>query len=84
MDRKNLIGIGWNDIITEYLKPVGGLLFFLLTCNYETNLLPCVLPTFYGQMLDYAKEIFFVDMSTAIIWNNRLILIQNKSIHFKE
>ena len=78
-----LKGIGWNDIITEYLRPVGGLLF-LLKCNYETKLLPCFVPTFYKQMLDYAKEIFFFDMSYAIIWNNRSILIQNKSIYLKE
>ena len=74
-----LTGIGWNDIIIEYLKPVGGLLF-LLKCNYETKLLSCFVPTFYKQML----EIFFVDMSYAIIWNNTSILIQNKSIYLKE
>ena len=28
--------IGWNDIITEYLRPVGGLLF-LLKCNYHAG-----------------------------------------------
>ena len=77
-----LTGIGWNDIITEYLKPVG--LLFLLKCNYEIKFLSCFVPTFYKQMLDYAKERFFVDMSYAIIWNNKSVLIQNKSIYLKE
>ena len=45
MDRKHLKRKGWNDIITEYLMPVGGLLF-LLKCNYETKLVPRFLPSF--------------------------------------
>ena len=49
MDGRILNGIGWNDIITEYLKPVGGLL--LSKYNYETRLLSFFVPIFYKQIL---------------------------------
>ena len=35
-------------------------------------------------MLDYGQDIFYEENSYLIIWNNRSILIQNRSIYFKD
>ena len=75
-------GEGWNDIVNLYLKPIGGLLF-LLRCNYDTAVLPFI-STFYKNMLDYASEIMFKHLGQNIIWNNRNILVEGKSIFFRE
>ena len=78
-----LNGTGWNDIVNDYFSSVGGLAF-LLKCNYDTNKLPCFIPRFYKEMLDYGKEIFFNEFSHMIIWNNRSILVENKSIFLND
>ena len=77
-----LNGNGWNDIIRYYVEPMGGLLF-LLRCNYDTCRLN-FLPTFYRNMLDYALEILYSENRCDIIWNNKSILIDGKSIYFRE
>ena len=61
---------------------MGGLLF-LLRCNYDTCRLN-FLPTFYRNMLDYALEILYSENRCDIIWNNKSILIDGKSIYFRE
>ena len=74
-------GNGWNDIIKEYLAPMGGLLF-LLRCNYDTKFLHYI-PKFYKKLLDYAKEIIRADDANLIIWNNKNALLNGKSIFWK-
>ena len=73
-----LNGEEWNDIVNEYLSPYGGLAF-LLRRNYDTKLLNYI-PTFYRNMLDFAKEIIIESCNQNIIWNNRNILLDGKSI----
>ena len=75
-------GEEWKDIVNLYLKPIGGLLF-LLRCNYDTAVLPFI-PTFYKNMLDHASEIMFKHLGQNIIWNNGNILVDGKSIFFRE
>ena len=45
---------------------------------------PVFIPLFYKDMLNYGREIFFYEFSHMIIWNNRAILVENKSINFKD
>ena len=61
---------------------MGGLLF-LLRCNYDTSRLN-FLPPFYRNMLDYALEILYSENRCDIIWNNKSIIIDGKSIYFRE
>ena len=67
-------GKGWDDIISEYLDPMGGL-NFLLKCNYDTNYLKCI-PKFYRNLLDYILEIYYNQERECMIWNNKHILIE--------
>ena len=71
-------GSGWNDIIQEYLAPMGGLLL-LLRCNYDTKFLNFI-PKFHRNILEYAKEMLRVDDVHLGIWNNKNVLIDGKSI----
>ena len=75
-------GKGWNDIILEYLEPMGGL-EFLLRCNYDTDYLNWV-PDFYRQLLDYFKSIRYIYNGECIIWNNRYITVEGKSIFWRD
>ena len=75
-------GKGWNDIIIEYLEPMGGLKL-LLRCNYETNYLKWI-PEFYKELLDYFSAIKYAYNGECIIWNNRHVLIEGKSIFWKD
>ena len=69
-----------NDSFNRY----GGLPFFLLKCNYDSKLLDKQPPLFYCEMLDYFKELRTghpdVYKSEFILWNNKEITIENKSI----
>ena len=77
-----LQGKGWNDIIQEYFRPMGGLAF-LLKCNYDTKLLNWI-PKFYREMLDYNKLIMNDYAGECIIWNNKRIMIEEKSIFWRD
>ena len=75
-------GKGWNDIILEYFEPMGGI-EFLLRCNYDTDYLEWI-PKFYKEMLDYFKSIRYVYDGENIIWNNKYITVDRKSIFWKD
>ena len=75
-------GSGWNDIIHEYLAPMGGLLL-LLRCNYVTKFLNFI-PKFYSNILEYVKKkMFRADDAHLVIWNNKNVLVDGKSIFWK-
>ena len=80
--KRILNGEGWNDIVNEYLSPYGGLAF-LLRCNYDTKYMNYI-PTFYRNMLDFANEIIIEGCNQNIIWNNRNILLDGKSIFYRD
>ena len=75
-------GNGWNDIINEYLEPIGGI-NFLIRCNFDSKYLNWI-PCFYRKLLEFTKEIVYSEISESIIWNNKAIRIENKSIFWKE
>ena len=74
-------GKGWNDVITEYFESLGALQF-LLRCNYDTAYLKWI-PQFY-ELLDYFKTIKYAYNGECIIWNNKHIPIEDKSIFWKD
>ena len=73
----------WQAIPNDSFKRVGGLPF-LLKCNYDSKLLDKPPPVFYSEMLDYFKELRSgyrdVYKSEFILWNNKEITIESKSI----
>ena len=75
-------GRGWQDVIREKFEKIGGL-DFLLNCDYDTKYLS-FLPKFYRNFLDYFQEITVNNHGENIIWNNRNILIENKTIFWKD
>ena len=48
-------GNGWNDIINEYLEPMGGI-NFPIRCNFDLKYLNWI-PCFYRKLLEFTKEI---------------------------
>ena len=80
--KRIISGEGWNDIILEYLEPMGGMQF-LLKCNYDTKYLNYI-PKFYKNLLDFNTEITKDCNSEYVIWNNKHILIQGKSLFWRE
>jgi len=74
----------WQAIPNEYFNQHGGLAF-LLECNYDTKKLDKRIPLFYCEMLNYFMELrcIYQDLykSKFIIWNNKEITIENKSIY---
>ena len=77
----------WQAIPSTYLNKRGGLPF-LLKCNYDLTHLEKKLPLFYSEMLEYFKELSstYVDVykSEFILWNNKYITIENKSIFWRD
>ena len=78
----------WKYILDTVLGEVGGK--FILHCDFDTNKLPIYLPNFYKECLDAwsvlnttAKVTSYDDIVNQIIWNNKHILIQDKSIFIK-
>ena len=61
---------------------MGGLQF-LLRCNYDTAYLNWI-PQFYKELLDYFKAIKYAYNGECIIWNNKHITIDGKSIFWKD
>ena len=61
---------------------MGGL-NFLIKCNYDTKYLKWI-PKFYRNLLDYILEIYYNQDCECIIWNNRHILIEGKSIFWRD
>ena len=70
-----------------YVCDIGGK--FILRCNFDTHKLPIYLPDFYKECL-YAwsdvsttSVVSYDDVVNQTIWNNKFILIKNKSCYAK-
>ena len=77
----------WNAIPNSFFNRYGGLPF-LLKCNYNSKHLDKSISSFYLELLDYYfKELhlYFQDEynSDLILWNNRDITIEGKSLYWK-
>ena len=82
----------WKTILLHYLKPVGGR--FILCCDFDVKTLPIKLPTFYEESLKYFAECSAanqgsaqnptnVDLSKIVLWNNKAICVDGKSVYNK-
>ena len=82
----------WKKILLHYLEPVGGK--FILCCDFDLKKLPVKLPAFYEECLkSFAKcsaanhlsvqDQSRQDLSKAIIWNNKFICIDGKSVYLR-
>ena len=74
----------WKTILLHYLKPVGGK--FILCCDFDVKVLPVKLPAFYEECLNYFAECSAArqdsgDLSKIILWNNKTICINGKSVY---
>ena len=76
----------WTAIPNYYFEKCGGLLF-LLNCNYSVEKLDRKIPLFYRELLDYFQQLRrnYEDplKREFILWNNRDINIENKSVYWK-
>ena len=83
---------GWKIILLHYLKPVGGKL--VLCCDFDLKKLTIKLPAFYEECLkSFAKcsavnnlniqDLNGKDLSKVILWNNKFICIDHKSVYFR-
>ena len=76
----------WQAIPNSYFNKCGGLPF-LLKCNYDSKHFDKKMPLFYSEMLDYFKEVRsgYPDVynSEFILWNNKEITIESKSMFWK-
>ena len=77
----------WNAIPNSFFNRYEGLPF-LLKCNYNSKHLGKSISSFYLELLDYFKELrsYFQDEynSDLILWNNRDITIEGKSLYWKQ
>ena len=82
----------WKIILSHYLRQVGGRL--LLSCNFSLKKLPVTLPKFYVECLQTFSEhsasvreqilnLSNSSRSSTVIWNNRHILIDGKSVFYQ-
>ena len=59
----------------------------ILCCNFDTRKLPIYLPDFYKECLDAWSDVStYVSYDNVVnqtIWNNKFILIENKSCYIK-
>ena len=75
----------WKRYLTYHLERFGGL--FLFQCNYDVSILPLNISLFYLELLQWWSE--FRDMFCSekdwryILWNNKQILINNKTVYYK-
>lgn len=79
----------WKLFLLHYLEPVGGIL--ILACNFDVNKLPINLPRYYKECLEsfslcsaatqkYDLELTHEEISNSVIWNNKFICINGKSV----
>ena len=77
-------GSPWKYVLDFYLKKVGGK--FLFQCNFDYRTLSITLPIFYRECLQAWCSMTNYDSTSyegimnQIIWNNKYILSQGKSI----
>ena len=75
----------WKRYLTHHLERFGGL--FLFHCNYDVSILPLNISLFYLELLQWWSE--FRDTFSPekdwryILWNNKQILINNKTVYYK-
>ena len=75
----------WKRYLTYHLERFGGL--FLFHCNYDVSILPLNISLFYLELLQWWSE--FRDTFSSekdwryILWNNKQILINNKTVYYK-
>ena len=74
----------WKSYIRQILKQSGG--FFLFRCNYDVKDIP-IRSQFYTELLQWWSE-FRIEFDAEkewqnIIWNNKDIRINNKSVFYK-
>lgn len=83
----------WKVFLSHYLKSVGNK--FVLCCNYDVHMLPISLPRYYKERFECfaecsaAKQTKECDLSheaisNTIIWNNKFICINGKSVFNKK
>ena len=74
----------WKYVLDFYLEKVGGK--FLFQCNFDNRTLPITLPIFYRECFQAWSSFTNYDSSSyeglmnQIIWNNKYILSEGKSI----
>ena len=81
----------WKAFLLHYLKPIGGK--FILCCDFDLKKLPITLPKYYIECFECfvgcsgAKQKndspSHEDISQTVIWNNRFICIDSKSVYNK-
>ena len=77
----------WKSILETFLGNIGGK--SILYCNFDTRKLPIYLPDFYKECLDAwsyvstTSVVSYDDVVNQTIWNNKFILIENKSCYVK-
>ncbi|XP_044177263.1 uncharacterized protein LOC122959778 [Acropora millepora] len=82
----------WKIILLHYLRRIGGRL--LLSCNFNVKNLPVTLPKFYVECLqtfsdhsvsvrEQVLNLSNSSRSSTVIWNNRHILIDGKSVFYQ-
>ena len=88
MAKKNSSNDGtWKRYLTYmyHLECFGGL--FLFHCNYDVSILPLNISLFFLELLQWWSE--FRDTFSSekdwryIVWNNKQILINNKTVYYK-
>ena len=73
----------WKTYLFHLLKPVGGR--FFLNCNYEVSDYT-ISSQFYQELLLWwskFRESFASERYSKIVWNNKEIRIDNKSVYYK-
>jgi len=74
-------------VLATFLGEIGGK--SILCCNFDTRKLPIYLPDFYKGCLDAwsavstSSVVTHNDVVNQTIWNNKFILIENKSCYIK-
>ena len=77
----------WKSVLKMFLGDIGGK--FILRCNFDTRKLPIYLPDCYKDGLDAWSDVSttsvvsYDDVVNQTIWNNKFILIENKSCYVK-
>ena len=75
----------WKSILNSCILPVGGSL--VLPCNFDTVKLKTQLPKYYKECFDAwsslnsSTPVTFKDIMNEIIWNNKFICIDKKSVY---
>ena len=77
----------WKSVLDTFLGDIGGKC--ILYCNFDTRKFPIYLPDFYKECLDAWSDVSttsvvpYDDVVNQTIWNNKFILIENKSCYIE-